>query len=96
MSHYDFRFLKPLNEALLRALVGRYRYLFTVEDGILAGGFGSAILEALQGIYDVPKVVRFGIPDRFVPHGTIAQLQADCGYSPEAIVAGVKEVLGKG
>lgn len=96
IAHYDFRFLKPLDEALLHALAGRYRHLFTVEDGILAGGFGSAILEALQGISDAPKVVRFGIPDRFVPHGTIAQLQADCGYSPEGIVARVKEVLGKG
>ena len=95
LAHYDFRFLKPLDETLLRDIASRYRYLFTVEDGVLAGGFGAAILETLQGmgLAQMPQLYRFGIPDLFVPHGTIAQLQHDCGYSPECLAEQVSSIL---
>ena len=95
LAHYDFRFLKPLDVSLLRNLADRYRYLFTVEDGVLAGGFGTAVVEALQEmrVAEPPQVYRFGIGDAFVPHGAISQLQDDCGYSPRRLQEQVEAIL---
>lgn len=95
LAHYDFRFLKPLDVSLLRNLAARYRYWFTVEDGVLAGGFGTAVVEALQEmrVAEPPQVYRLGIGDAFVPHGAISQLQDDCGYSPRRLQEQVEAIL---
>ncbi len=81
----DARFVKPLDTALLDLLAREHRRIVTVEENALAGGFGSAVLEQLAGA--TVEVVRFGLPDAFVPHGGRDQLLADIGLTPAAVAA---------
>ena len=94
-GHYDMRFLKPLDTALLEDIAARYRAIVTVEDGTIEGGFGSAVLEYLQDRRNsdtsmpMPPVVRLGIPDHFVTHGPVPQLQKDCRFDAESIKSAI-------
>ncbi len=94
-GHYDMRFLKPLDTALLEDIAARYRAIVTVEDGTIEGGFGSAVLEYLQDCRNsdtsmpMPPVVRLGIPDHFVTHGPVPQLQKDCRFDAESIKSAI-------
>lgn len=77
-SHYDFGFVKPLDTNLLRQLFTEYEQIITIEDGTIIGGFGSAITEfAATEKYLIP-ITTLGIPDNFIEHGTIQQLQEIC------------------
>jgi 1-deoxy-D-xylulose-5-phosphate synthase len=80
------RFVKPLDKDLFRDLLSRVPRLITVEDHVIAGGFGSAVVEFLadEGITGV-SVKRLGVPDRFIPHGTQDQLRKMCGFDKDAI-----------
>ncbi len=80
------RFVKPLDHELITKVSNATRHVITVEEGVLAGGFGSAVLELLadEGLTDV-KVTRLGIPDVFVEHGTRNELLADYGLTPQGI-----------
>ena len=93
-AHYDIRFVKPLDEALLHEVCQRYPKLITVEDGTVKGGFGSAILEfmATHGYKNGLRIL--GIPDRLVEHGTPAELHRECGYDAAAIITAVREMAG--
>lgn len=94
-GHYDMRFLKPLDTALLDDIAARYRAIVTVEDGTIEGGFGSAVLEYLQDCRNsdtsmpMPLIVRLGIPDHFVTHGPVPQLQKDCRFDAESIKSAI-------
>jgi 1-deoxy-D-xylulose-5-phosphate synthase len=92
-AHYDMRFVKPVDEALLHEVFSRYQRIVTVEDGTVVGGFGSAILEfqAAHGYQATVKIL--GIPDRVVEHGTLKELQHECGYDAPAITAAVREIM---
>lgn len=85
VGHYDLRWAKPLDESLIIDVAKRYRRIITIEDGARTGGIGSAILELLadHGI-NIP-VTRLGIPDQFIEHGTVSELQHLCGIDAEAI-----------
>jgi 1-deoxy-D-xylulose-5-phosphate synthase len=83
----DARFVKPLDTGLLDRLASSHRRIVTIEENALAGGFGSAVLETLAG-HGV-EVVRFGLPDAFVPHGDRERLLADVGLTADAVVAAV-------
>lgn len=89
------RFVKPLDQALLRELAVNTKYLITVEDACLAGGFGSAVAEFLidQDLRTV-KLLRLGLPDQFIEHGTRAQLLAQHALSGAEIAAKVKTFVG--
>ena len=79
------RFAKPLDEALMHQLAERHDLLITLEDHSAQGGFGSAVMEALE---DVPtRVLRCGLPDRFIDHGKRELLLEGVGLAPDAIVA---------
>jgi 1-deoxy-D-xylulose-5-phosphate synthase len=92
-AHYDMRFVKPLDEALLHEVFSRFHHIVTVEDGTVLGGFGSAILE-FQAAHEYQATVKIlGIPDRVVEHGTPKELQRECGYDAPAIVAAVREIM---
>lgn len=92
-AHYDMRFVKPLDEALLHEIFSKYDRLLTVEDGTVVGGFGSAILE-FQAAHGYQASVRIlGIPDRIVEHGTSKELQHECGYDAPAIAAAVRDIM---
>jgi 1-deoxy-D-xylulose-5-phosphate synthase len=92
-AHYDMRFVKPLDEALLHEVFKKYDRILTVEDGTVVGGFGSAILE-FQAAHGYKATVRFlGIPDRIIEHGTQKELWRECGYDAPAIAAAAREML---
>lgn len=92
-GHYDMRFVKPLDEALLHEACQRYPKLVTVEDGTIEGGFGSAILEFMARHGYKNDLRMLGIPDRIVEHGTPRELHHECGYDAAAIAAAVREMM---
>jgi len=92
-GHYDMRFAKPLDEALLHEACRNYDKLVTVEDGTVVGGFGTAVLEFLAKNGYSNEIRILGIPDRIVEHGTPKQLQRECGYDAQAIADTVREMM---
>ena len=93
-AHFDMRFVKPLDEALLHEIFSRFKKVITVEDGCLQGGFGSAILEFMADHdYSQTSVKRLGIPDAVIEHGEQIELHRECGYDPEAIANAVKAMM---
>ncbi len=92
---YDMRFVKPIDEDLLEEIRLRFQNIITLEDGALAGGFGTAVLEYLCSKAQMPQVVRLGIPDRFVDHGSPDELYKECGIDSEGIKATALELVNK-
>lgn len=92
-AHYDMIFLKPLDEELLHDIALRYRYIITIEDAAKIGGLGSAVAEYLMDIQWSGKLIRMGLPDEFIPHGTVAQQQEFCGINAENILSVIKSTL---
>lgn len=93
VAHYDLRFVKPLDEAMLHQIFKKYRHIFTVEDGAIQGGMGSAVLEFMADHGYLASVTRLGIPDRFVEQGSIEELQHECGFDAEGIIKTVTSAL---
>ncbi|WP_113923801.1 1-deoxy-D-xylulose-5-phosphate synthase [Cognataquiflexum aquatile] len=91
-AHYDMRFVKPLDEAMLHEVFGKFKKVVTVEDGCLMGGFGSAVLEWMVDNGYQAQVKRLGIPDRIVEHGEQIELHRECGFDPEGIANAVKQM----
>ena len=91
-AHYDLRFLKPLDESLLHELGQNFKHIITVEDGVRNGGMGSAVLEWMSDHDYHPHVVRLGLPDEFVEHGTVAELQHIVGLDAENIRKTLSEI----
>jgi 1-deoxy-D-xylulose-5-phosphate synthase len=91
VTHYNMRFVKPIDEDVLHEVGQHFSRVITVEDGVIAGGMGSAVAEFFAAHHYTPQVIRLGIPDRFVEHGAIAQLQALCGFDAEGIVAAAQQ-----
>lgn len=86
-AHYDFAFVKPLDEKLLHAIFKDYETIVTIEDGAIKGGFGSAVAEFAAGhSYTIPIKI-LGIPDSFIEHGTVAELQQICKIDVESLVS---------
>ena len=90
----NMRFVKPLDRELLLKAAGHVKLLVTVEENVLAGGFGSAVLECLADGGRTVPLVRLGIPDRFVPQGGRSLLWEECGLLPYQMAARVRERLG--
>jgi 1-deoxy-D-xylulose-5-phosphate synthase len=93
VAHYDMRFVKPIDEMMLHEVFGKFDKVITVEDGCLMGGFGSAVIEFMADQKYSAEVVRLGIPDEYIQHGTQQELWDECGYDTNAIVATIKEML---
>lgn len=91
-AHYDLRFVKPLDEAMLHEVFQKFDRVITVEDGCLQGGMGSAVLEFIIDNGYNAKVKRLGIPDRIVEHGEQIELQRECGFDPAGIANAVREL----
>ena len=85
IAHYDLRFLKPLDEEMLDEIGQNFKFIVTIEDGVLKGGMGSAILEYMADHGYTPTVRRIGLPDSFVQHGTPKELYQICGMDAESI-----------
>ena len=95
-AHVDLRFCKPLDETLLADVFARFRHVVTVEDGVRDGGAGSAVLEWASdaGVLAGTSVVRLGLPDTFVEHGTPRQLHDEAGIGPDGIEAAALRLVG--
>jgi 1-deoxy-D-xylulose-5-phosphate synthase len=91
-AHADIRYLKPIDEALLHELFAKYKKIITVEDGTILGGLGSAVIEFMSDNGYMAQIVRLGIPDRFIEHGTTEELQHLCGFDTEGIVAAARKI----
>ena len=87
---YDMVWLKPLDKELIEEISRKYDTIITVEDGIIAGGFGSAVNDFVQTLEKRPQIKKLGIPDKWIMHGDIPHLQAKCGYDAEGIKKAVK------
>jgi 1-deoxy-D-xylulose-5-phosphate synthase len=86
IAHYDFGFVKPLDEPLLNTIFQKFKKIITIEDGVIKGGFGSGIVEfASQNNYSKP-IKTLGILDTFIEHGTVLELQRKCGIDVESLV----------
>ena len=84
-AHYDMRFVKPLDEKLLHTVMRTFSKIITVEDGIIKGGFGSAVAEFIVENHYNPEVINLGVPDRFIEQGSLEQLYKECGYDTDGI-----------
>ena len=93
VAHYDLRFLKPLDDHLLDEIGSKFKHVITVEDGVRNGGMGSAVLEWMSDHGYHPEVVRLGLPDCFVEHGTVAQLREKWGLDVPSIKKTIEESL---
>ena len=93
VAHYDLRFLKPLDDHLLDEIGSKFKHVITVEDGVRNGGMGSAVLEWMSDHGYHPEVVRLGLPDCFVEHGTVAQLREKWGLDVPTIKKTIEESL---
>jgi len=93
IAHYDLRFLKPLDEELLHEVGRKFQRVLTIEDGIIKGGMGSAVLEFMADNEYKPTVKRIGIPNTFVEHGTVAELYQLCGMDEQGILTKIKEFI---
>jgi 1-deoxy-D-xylulose-5-phosphate synthase len=92
VAHYDMRFVKPIDEVMLHEVFSKFKHIITIEDGCLMGGFGSAVIEFMVDQKYQAEVVRLGIPDEYVHHGTQEELWSDCGFDTAAIVKAVKKL----
>ena len=89
----DMRFVKPLDEALIKELAGTHQLLVTVEENVIKGGAGSAVNEFLAAIKSEVKVINLGLPDKFLDHGKSEQMLAECGLDSVGITAAIKTVI---
>src|SRR5687768_9214453 len=89
----DARFAKPLDAALMAQLASEHDLLVTVEEGVLQGGFGSAVWESLSENGFIPRILRVGLPDRYVTHGKPALLHEEIGYTGERIAERIEAAI---
>ena len=90
---YDMRFVKPIDESLLHEVARTYTHIVTIEDGVLEGGFGSAVLEFLADNGIELPVHRLGLPDRFITHGSLRELHRECRIDVDAVVETVNAIV---
>jgi 1-deoxy-D-xylulose-5-phosphate synthase len=90
IAHYNFGFIKPLDTQLLHTIFSTFQMVITIEDGTIKGGFGSAVIEFASENNYKQNIRTLGIPDEFIEHGTIAELQKACGIDVASIIATLK------
>jgi len=95
IAHFDMRFVSPLDKDVLHSVFKKFSYIITVEDGVLKGGFGSAVIEFMCDNGYNSEVRRLGIPDYFVEHGTQEELIRECGYDADGIEIAIREIIVK-
>lgn len=93
VAHYDMRFLKPLDETILNEVGRKFKRIITVENGVRNGGMGSAVMEWMSDHGYQPHIKRLGLPDKFVEHGSVCELQAIVGIDEESIKKAISEML---
>lgn len=92
IAHYDMRFLKPIDEDILEEVGKKFKKIVTIEDGVIKGGLGSAVLEYMSDHNYTPKVRRIGLPDKFIEHGKVKELREITGMDAESIYKTLIEI----
>jgi 1-deoxy-D-xylulose-5-phosphate synthase len=92
-AHYDMRFLKPIDEAILNEVFLNYDKVITIEDGTIIGGLGSAVIEFMNDHNYRASIRRLGVPDTFIEQGTVAELYRICGCDTQGIIETAKELI---
>lgn len=92
VAHYDMIYLKPLDEALLHEVGRKFKRIITIENGVIAGGLGSAVLEFMADHGYTPFVKRIGVPDQFIEHGSIPELYKLCGMDADSIAEIIRQL----
>ncbi|MBT6808514.1 MAG: 1-deoxy-D-xylulose-5-phosphate synthase [Flavobacteriales bacterium] len=95
IAHFDMRFVKPLDKDLLHTIFQKFNKVITIEDGCLLGGFGSAVIEFMVDNNYKTEVLRLGVPDEFINHGTQEQLYAECYFDVNAIKESVYKLISR-
>ena len=95
IAHFDMRFVKPIDEELLHTIFQKFDKVITIEDACLQGGFGSAVIEFMVDNNYKSEVVRLGVPDEFINHGTQQQLYTECYFDVEAIKESVHKLISR-
>ncbi len=95
IAHYDIRFLKPLDNAMLHEVAKNFKKIITIEDGVINGGFGSAVLEFMSDNDYSVQVKRLGIPDSFIEHGTPEELYHMLNLDAEGIAGSISKFIKK-
>lgn len=93
IAHFDFPFVKPLDETLLHTIFSKFETVITIEDGVVSGGFGSAVLEFAAANNYHSKIQIFGVPDEFIEQGTILELQQFCKIDVSSLQSFFQELL---
>jgi 1-deoxy-D-xylulose-5-phosphate synthase len=94
IAHFDLRYLKPLDEEILHVVFRKFDRVITIEDGVISGGFGSAVLEFMADNNYQSTVTRLGIPDRFIDQGSTTELFRECKFDCAGIIETVRSMLG--
>ena len=89
VAHYDMRFLKPIDTTILKEVGEKFKHIVTVEDGVVKGGLASAVTEYMAAEGYTPAIHPIGIPDKFIEHGTPAELYEICGMNNDAILRAI-------
>jgi len=95
VEHWDMRFAKPIDEECLHGIFRHFKNVVVIEDGVLAGGFGSAVLEFMADNGYQANVKRLGVPDAFIEHGSQSELYKECGYDADSIYQAIKTFVGQ-
>lgn len=88
---FDLIWLKPIDSDLIKEVASKYKLIVTVEDGVVTGGFGTVVNQIVKDLKNPPKTINLGIPDKWITHGSVDQLQAVCGFDVAGILNAVKE-----
>ncbi len=91
IAHYDMRFVKPIDNDILHHVFQNFKYIVTIEDGTVVGGFGSAVVEFMNENNYSAKIKKLGVPDRFIEQGSQKELYKECGYDAKNIYKTIKD-----
>ncbi len=93
VAHYDLRYAKPLDNELLDGVATKFDCIITVEDGAIRGGVGEAVAAYMLRRGHSPEIVNLGVEDRFIEHGRVSELHAECGIDAASIAAQLSKWL---
>ena len=93
IAHYDMRFLKPIDEDVLKHVFTNFKTVITIEDGTITGGLAGVVALYKAKHNFSTKLISLGVPDRFISHGTISELKTECGFDKESIEKVIRETI---
>ena len=93
IEHWDMRFVKPIDTECLHSVFRNFEKIITIEDGVISGGFGSAVLEFMSDNNYKANVQRLGVPDTFIDHGSQQELYKECGFDPDSICKAIRSMV---